>query len=84
MGDDKKIARGSRVLRFAVSSALLVSPMAVGCGSDEVSVNEPVETINEPMPDPVVNEPIDPPPTVNEPPQQPPEPTNNEPAPEEE
>ena len=82
MGDDRK--RGSRVLRFAVTGALLVSPLAAGCGDDEddhVYVNEPAPqpTINEmPEPDgPVVPDP-EPPPTVNAPPQ--PHPTPNTPA----
>lgn len=56
MGDGR---RGGRVLRFAVTGALLVTPL-VGCGEDESP--EGTETINEP-PDPEpelhVNEPPD-------------------------
>jgi len=51
----KKKNRGGRVLRFAVSGALLVgaSGAAAAC-EDEPEVNEPVELhINEPAPDPV-------------------------------
>ncbi len=65
--EDEKSARGSRVLRFAVSSALLVLPMTSGCGTEEVSVNEPPiqerpveETINEPAPEETEEAPADP------------------------
>lgn len=70
---------GRRALRFVVTGALLLSPMAVGCGGEEDMVNEPApETINEP---PEEHE------TVNEPAPEPepdiaPQPTVNEPAPE--
>lgn len=79
MGDDRK--RGSRVLRFAVTGALLVAPMA-GCGDDEGE-----HTMNEPAPEPMVNEVVEPDgpvvpepvePTVNAPPE--PHPTPNAPA----
>lgn len=69
MGRDGK--RGSRVLRFAVTGALLVGPGVSACDDD------PGErpTINEPAP----NEPVqpaihEPPPTVNNPPEPRPEP----------
>ncbi|MCZ7683999.1 MAG: hypothetical protein M5U28_36605 [Sandaracinaceae bacterium] len=79
MGDENK--RGSRVLRFAVTGALLAAPLATACGGDDDHVY-----VNEPAPEPVPNEPVqdgpqvpDTPPTVNNPPE--PQPTVNEPAP---
>lgn len=80
MGDDRK--RGSRVLRFAVTGALLVAPLTAGCGDDEddhIYINEPAPepAVNEPVDDgPVVPEPVQP--TVNAPPE--PHPTPNTPA----
>jgi hypothetical protein len=43
------MATGSKVLRFAVTGALLTAPMAAGCGEDDISINEP-------MPEPTLNE----------------------------
>jgi hypothetical protein len=54
---------GSRVLRFAVSGALLVLPLG-GCGEDDDDVH-----VNEPAPEPVhVNEPAQPTPSTPPPP----------------
>ena len=60
----------SRVLRFVVTGALMMGPLA-GCGEEEgPTVNEPVETINEPPDEPTINEPPEEPepepPTANE------------------
>lgn len=73
MGHDRK--HGSRVLRFAVTGALLVAPLTTGCGDDE----DDHIYINEPAPEPVVNNE----PAENDGPQVPEpqvvEPTNNAP-----
>jgi hypothetical protein len=76
----------SRVLRFAVSAALIGAGPLAACGGSEPHVNEPAEDpepihVNEPAQDPV-EEPVGE--TSNEPPQEPEEPdgpTTNEPAP---
>lgn len=68
MGADDKKLRGGRILRFAVSGALLVAPAAglAACGGAETHSNEPapVDT-NEPAPEAHVNEPMED--EVNEP-----------------
>ena len=60
MNDDSK-RRAGRVLRFAVSGALLVSgPLACGGSTEHTHTNEPVHT-NEPMHtnEPVADEPTE-------------------------
>lgn len=78
MGEENK--RGSRVLRFVVTGALLAAPLTTACGGDE---DDDHVYVNEPAPQPIPNEPVDDgpvvPPTVNNPPE--PQPTANEPAP---
>ena len=72
MGDSND---GPRVLRFVVTGALLLSPMA-GCGGSEDTINEPAPeqpTINELPEEDTINEP---PPEEEEPPVE--EPTVNE------
>lgn len=63
MADDRK--KGSRVLRFAVTGALLVSPLAAGCDEERIYVNEPPQ---EPVPNPGIEDgPQLPAPTPNTP-----------------
>jgi hypothetical protein len=46
MNEDKKLGR---VLKFAVGGALLVAPLAVGCGGGSANSEEPEHTVNEPV-----------------------------------
>jgi hypothetical protein len=77
--DDKK--KRGRILRFAVSGALLVGASGVAaCGDDDATINEPYEehTINEPPEEPTPNSPPMPPPEERIPGEM----SSNEPAPE--
>lgn len=90
MASDDRRRGSSKVLRFAVSGALLLAPAASGCGGsdadDEIHVNEPapeeLETVNEPAPEtePETEPETDEPPSVETTDEEAPQPTVNEPA----
>lgn len=63
-----------KVLRFVVTGALLSAPMVTGCGSEPDMVNEPAPqpTVNEPVEE-TMNEVVEPEPIEEDPINEPPE-----------